>query len=90
MNLIKAIIAGFALTLASAAWAAVDINSADAKTLQSLNGIGAAKAAAIVKYRSANGPFKSVADLEKVDGIGAATVEKNRANLSIGAPAAKK
>ena len=64
----------------------VDINSADAATLAAgLNGIGAAKAEAIVAYRTENGPFQSADDLEKVKGIGAKTVELNRDLISVGA-----
>jgi competence protein ComEA len=78
-----------ALALSSAAWAApVDINSADAKTLETLTGVGASKAAAIVEYRKTNGPFKSVDDLAKVKGIGEKLVEKNRENLTVGKAAA--
>lgn len=88
MHIIKALFAGFMLVLASAAWAApVDINSADAKTLESLNGVGPAKAEAIVEYRAKNGPFKSVDELEKVSGIGKATIDKNRDNLVVGGSA---
>jgi competence protein ComEA len=62
----------------------VNLNSADAATLQhDLVGIGQVKAQAIVAYREANGPFTSVDELLEVKGIGAATLEKNRAKLSI-------
>jgi competence protein ComEA len=65
---------------------AVDINSADAATLATaIVGIGEKKAAAIVQYREANGPFASVDELAQVKGIGAATVDRNRQNLSFGA-----
>lgn len=85
MKLISAMVAAVLLSLSSLVWAApVDINTADAKALEALDGIGAAKAAAIVEYRAKNGPFKSVADLEKVPGIGAATVNKNRDNIVLG------
>ena len=90
MKTLKSLLAGLLLAASSLAWSAVDLNSADAKTLESLNGVGPAKAAAIVEYRAKNGPFKSVDDLEKVPGIGAATVKKNRDNLTVGGkPAAK-
>jgi competence protein ComEA len=57
----------------------VDINKADAAELaQSLNGIGLAKARAIVAWREENGPFRSADDLASVKGIGTAMVEKNR------------
>ena len=67
------------------AWAApVDINKADASTLAAeLNGVGVSKAAAIVAYREANGPFRHIEDLSNVKGIGVKTVEKNRSNLVI-------
>lgn len=54
----------------------VNVNTADAATLDSLPGIGPSTAAAIVAYREANGPFGSLADLDKVPGIGPATLEK--------------
>jgi competence protein ComEA len=42
----------------------VDVNSADAKTLaRELDGVGMAKAEAIVSYREKNGPFRSADDL---------------------------
>ena len=62
----------------------VNINKADAATLQHyLNGVGAAKAEAIVAYRNKHGRFKSVDDLQKVKGIGEVTIRKNRDNLSV-------
>lgn len=64
--------------------AAVNINTADADTLtRALKGIGAAKAKAIIEYRDSNGPFTSVDDLLEVKGIGAATLEKNRAKITV-------
>lgn len=60
----------------------VNINSADAKTIaDSLNGIGLKKAQAIVDYRTKNGNFASIDDLSKVSGIGAKTIEKNKADI---------
>ena len=67
----------------------VDINTADAETISAeLNGIGLAKAQAIVEYREKYGPFKSADDLSLVKGIGDKTVELNRANIRV--TAAKK
>ncbi|GAA4372423.1 ComEA family DNA-binding protein [Paeniglutamicibacter cryotolerans] len=50
--------------------AKINVNTADAAALQELPGIGPALAANIIDFRSANGPFSSVADLDAVSGIG--------------------
>ncbi len=60
----------------------VNINTADAATISAeLQGVGMSKAQAIVEYRKTHGPFKSFEDLTLVKGIGARTVEINRANI---------
>ena len=62
----------------------VDINSADASTIAAaVTGIGPVRAEAIVAYREANGPFASVDDLVLVKGIGGATLEKVRSQLTV-------
>jgi competence protein ComEA len=62
----------------------VDLNSADATTLQTaLSGIGRAKAEAIVAYREANGAFASVDELLEVKGIGKALLDRNRDILMV-------
>jgi len=67
-------------------WAApLDINSATAQQLAAnLKGVGVAKAAAIVAYRDAHGPFRKVDDLAKVKGIGIRIVDINREHLVLG------
>jgi len=83
--MIKSVVAGLTLLWASVLWAGqIDINTADAPALtEALSGIGMKKAQAIVDYRSANGPFKTIDDLVKVKGISDKTVAKNRENISI-------
>ncbi len=62
----------------------VNINTANASALAAaINGVGPAKAAAIVEYRTENGPFKSIDGLLKVKGIGSKIVEMNKENLII-------
>lgn len=73
------------LSLAGTAFAGqVDINTADAETISAeLNGIGLAKAKAIVEYREKHGPFRSADDLSLVKGVGEKIVEKNRADIRV-------
>jgi len=61
---------------AASALAAVNINTADLQTLESLPGIGASKAQAIIDYRTEHGNFKSIDDLKNVKGIGDKVLEK--------------
>ncbi|MDR2259842.1 MAG: ComEA family DNA-binding protein [Azoarcus sp.] len=76
--------------LAALALEPVNINTADATALQQINGIGPAKASAIIEYRAANGPFVSVDDLVKVPGIGEKSLERLRPQVTIGGAAAPK
>jgi len=62
----------------------VDVNSADARTIaKELQGVGLAKAEAIVSYREKNGPFKTADDLAKVKGLGKKLVDRNKANIKL-------
>ena len=62
----------------------IDLNDADAATLQrELSGIGQAKANAIVAYRESNGPFASIDELLEVKGIGKSILERNRDKVEV-------
>ena len=58
--------------------ALINVNTASATELEALPGIGEVLAATIVQYRTENGPFTSVDQLEDVSGIGPATLEDIR------------
>ena len=80
--LVQALVA--ALLPAGALAGPVNVNTADAATLaRELDGIGPAKAQAIVDYRGKNGPFRAAEDLLKVQGIGERVLEQNRANIRL-------
>jgi len=62
----------------------ININTADAKTLDDgLVGVGPAKAKAIIAWRKQKGPFKTIADLTAVKGMGPALIERNKDRLSL-------
>ena len=66
-------------------WAGpVDLNTADAETIaRELNGVGQARAQAIVDYRNEYGAFQSAEDLLNVTGIGKFILEANEQNIPI-------
>ena len=90
MNTLKTLFSSLILSLALAGAAiageTVNINTADAATIDRvLVNVGPAKAQAIVDYRKANGAFRSAEQLAMVKGIGLKTVEKNRDRIVVGA-----
>ncbi|PIE23959.1 MAG: Fis family transcriptional regulator [Neptuniibacter caesariensis] len=65
----------------------LDLNNASADQIATvLKGVGPAKAQAIVDYRQANGPFKTLDELVRVKGIGQATLQKNLDRITVAAP----
>jgi comEA protein len=60
----------------------VNINTATAKQLSLLPGIGSSKAQAIIGYRSKH-EFKKIEELARVKGIGRKTVKKLRSFLTV-------
>jgi competence protein ComEA len=64
--------------------ALLDINTASAADLDGLPGIGQSIAQRIVEYRTTNGPFQAVEDLQKVKGIGPALFAKITSLITVG------
>ena len=76
--------AGVAFAEPAPARAPLDLNRATAEELETLPGIGAAKAAAILAARDAQGGFSSLDELEAVRGIGPALMAKLRPLVVVG------
>ena len=94
MSLLNAFVIAALLMLGGPAFAAdkpapmapmsVNINTANANTLAvALDGVGEQRAKAIVEYREAHGPFRTVDDLAQVKGIGERVVAQNRTRLKV-------
>ncbi len=67
------------------AWAGgVNINSASAAELDTLPGIGPAKAQAIIEHRTQQGPFASIESIQDVTGIGPATFNNMKTLITVG------
>lgn len=75
-------------SLGFAAESPVDLNRANAEQLEALDGIGAAKARAIIEFRDANGPFATVDDLRQVRGIGDKLLAALKPQVTVAAGAA--
>ena len=70
------------LAFSGVAVAAVNINTATKEELTSIKGVGEKRAQEIIDYRTKNGPFKTVDDLEKVPGIGPGLMKQIRSQVS--------
>jgi len=83
-------VALMSLSMLSASWAAVDVNTADQAALETLSGIGAKRAKVIMEERTKNGPYKDGADFKaRVPGVGDKTLAKlENAGLTFGKTAA--
>ena len=62
----------------------INVNTAPAEDLDRLPGIGESRAAAIVAYREAHGPFETVEELLEVDGIGEGILGDIRDYITVG------
>ena len=63
--------------------AKVNINEADQAQLETLNGIGPAKAQKIIKYREESGGFQAIEEIMNVSGIGEKTFEGLKDQIDI-------
>ena len=83
----KTLAAALLAALSTLALAAdmININTASAEELATLDNVGEARAQAIVEYRDQQGAFPSVSALVNVSGIGPSTLERNRDRLTVGA-----
>jgi competence protein ComEA len=79
-----ALLLGSGLSFAAEKSMLVDVNTADEAALVTLYQIGRARAQAIIEYREANGPFRSVEDLKAVNGIGPKVFEAIKDKVTVG------
>ena len=61
----------------------ININTAGQEKLETLNGIGSSKAQAIINYRKINGNFKAIEEIMQVKGIGQATFDKIKDEITV-------
>lgn len=61
----------------------ININTATSEQLQTLSGIGEARAVAIIEYRNTYGAFSSIEDIINVNGIGEKTYEKIKDYITV-------
>lgn len=61
----------------------ININTANDKELQTLNGVGPAIAKRIIEYRTEHGNFGSIEDIKKVKGIGNGLFNKCKAKITV-------
>ncbi|MEW4284145.1 helix-hairpin-helix domain-containing protein [Priestia koreensis] len=61
----------------------INLNTATPEELQQLDGVGPAKASAIIAYREENGPFQKIEDLMNVSGIGQKSFDKLKESIRV-------
>lgn len=70
-------------TAKPAVTSAININTASARALEALPGIGAKTAARIVEYREKNGPFRKVEELMNIRGVGEKSFLKLKSQITV-------
>ncbi|HNS72888.1 MAG TPA: helix-hairpin-helix domain-containing protein [bacterium] len=63
--------------------AKLDLNSATAEELATLDRIGPALAARIIRYREEHGPFRTIDQLQQVKGIGPKTFSRIKERIEV-------
>jgi len=82
MSIKKVLLAGAGFVLVAAAHAAVNVNTADKATLETLDGVGEVLAERIISERESGGPFKDGQELtDRTKGLGEAFLEDNADQL---------
>lgn len=61
----------------------ININTASARELETVRGIGPARAADIIRYRETHGPFTDLAEIKNISGIKDAFYEKVKDDLRV-------
>lgn len=84
MNVIHKSLLVLASLIAFPVLAAVNVNTATQSELEAVKGLGPAKAKAIIEFREAHGSFKHLDELDKVKGIGKASIDKMKGELTVG------
>lgn len=82
MNKLVTLLVGLGMA-AFNVFAAVNVNTATQEQLESLNGIGPAKAKAIIDYRLKNGSFKTLEEIDNVPGVGAGIMGKIKNDVTL-------
>ena len=84
--MLLAVLAGTALAAPETGTPQVNINTASVQELQLLPRVGPSLAQRIVDFRSANGAFKSAAELARVKGIGEKSFARLAPYVSVSGP----
>lgn len=72
------------LFAATAAFADININTATADQLKTLDGVGEVRAQAIIAYRKSHDGFDNMSELKQVKGIGNATAKDLADDVTFG------